>query len=161
LNRQGVPVARCTVERLMRAHGWRGVRRDRRGRATPPAGAAPARGLGGPRPFPPPPHPPVVSPLPPPAPPPPRASPPRRLPPPCPTALVRALCPFRPHPRGGVRLGAVGTRRPPGHRRGLLGAPPPRRHHGRPCPARPPPPPPAAGPRRHRRSRAPLRRRRP
>jgi hypothetical protein len=24
LNRQGVAVARCTVERLMRAHGWRG-----------------------------------------------------------------------------------------------------------------------------------------
>jgi len=34
LNRQGVPVARCTVERLMRAHGWRGVRRDRRVRTT-------------------------------------------------------------------------------------------------------------------------------
>jgi putative transposase len=34
LNREGVPVARCTVERLMRAHGWRGVRRDRRVRTT-------------------------------------------------------------------------------------------------------------------------------
>ena len=34
LRRQGVPVARCTVERLMRAHGWRGVRRDRRVRTT-------------------------------------------------------------------------------------------------------------------------------
>src|SRR5688500_18943763 len=29
LNRQGVPVARCTVERLMRAHGWRGAGRRR------------------------------------------------------------------------------------------------------------------------------------
>ena len=29
LNRQGIPVARCTVERLMRAHGWRGVTRAR------------------------------------------------------------------------------------------------------------------------------------
>ena len=34
LNRQGVSVARCTVERLMRAHGWRGVRRDRQVRTT-------------------------------------------------------------------------------------------------------------------------------
>jgi putative transposase len=34
LNRQGIPVARCTVERLMRAHGWRGVRRGRRIRTT-------------------------------------------------------------------------------------------------------------------------------
>lgn len=34
LNRQGVPVARCTVERLMRAHGWRGVRRGRSTRTT-------------------------------------------------------------------------------------------------------------------------------
>ena len=42
LNRQGVPVARCTVERLMRANGWRGVRRDRRVRTTisTPAGRA-------------------------------------------------------------------------------------------------------------------------
>jgi transposase InsO family protein len=37
LQRQGVPVARCTVERLMQAHGWRGVRRDRRTRTTTPA----------------------------------------------------------------------------------------------------------------------------
>jgi putative transposase len=36
LQRQGVPVARCTVERLMRQHGWRGVRRDRRVRTTIP-----------------------------------------------------------------------------------------------------------------------------
>ncbi len=34
LNRQGVAVARCTVERLMRANRWRGVRRDRRVRTT-------------------------------------------------------------------------------------------------------------------------------
>jgi len=34
LKRQGVQVARCTVERLMREHGWRGVRRDRRVRTT-------------------------------------------------------------------------------------------------------------------------------
>jgi putative transposase len=34
LRRQGIPVARCTVERLMRANGWRGVRRDRRVRTT-------------------------------------------------------------------------------------------------------------------------------
>lgn len=27
LQRQGNPAAKCTVERLMRAHGWRGVRR--------------------------------------------------------------------------------------------------------------------------------------
>lgn len=27
LNRQGIQVARCTVERLMRANGWQGVRR--------------------------------------------------------------------------------------------------------------------------------------
>jgi transposase InsO family protein len=30
LNRQGITAARCTVERLMRAHGWRGVTRGRR-----------------------------------------------------------------------------------------------------------------------------------
>jgi transposase InsO family protein len=30
LQRQGIPVARCTVERIMRAHGWRGVSRARR-----------------------------------------------------------------------------------------------------------------------------------
>jgi putative transposase len=34
LKREGVPVARCTVERLMRANRWRGVRRDRRVRTT-------------------------------------------------------------------------------------------------------------------------------
>ena len=38
LQRQGVPVARCTVERLMRANGWRGVRRERRVRTTVRAG---------------------------------------------------------------------------------------------------------------------------
>lgn len=36
LNRQGIPVARCTVERLMRAHGWRGVTRARTVRTTTP-----------------------------------------------------------------------------------------------------------------------------
>jgi transposase InsO family protein len=30
LQRQGIPVARCTVERIMRANGWRGVTRARR-----------------------------------------------------------------------------------------------------------------------------------
>jgi putative transposase len=34
LQRQGVQVARCTVERLMRRHGWRGVTRRRRPRTT-------------------------------------------------------------------------------------------------------------------------------
>lgn len=34
LNRQGIPVARCTVERLMRAHRWRGVTRARTVRTT-------------------------------------------------------------------------------------------------------------------------------
>ena len=34
LNRQGIPVAKCTVERLKRAHGWRGVTRGRRVRTT-------------------------------------------------------------------------------------------------------------------------------
>jgi putative transposase len=34
LHREGIPVARCTVERLMRQHGWRGVRRGRRIRTT-------------------------------------------------------------------------------------------------------------------------------
>ena len=42
LQRQGIPVARCTVERLMRANGWRGVTRTRRVRTTerirPPSG---------------------------------------------------------------------------------------------------------------------------
>jgi putative transposase len=36
LNRQGIPVARCTVERLMRANGWRGVTRARTTRTTVP-----------------------------------------------------------------------------------------------------------------------------
>jgi hypothetical protein len=36
LNRQGITVARCTVERLMRAHGWRGVTRARTTRTTIP-----------------------------------------------------------------------------------------------------------------------------
>jgi transposase InsO family protein len=34
LQRLGVPVARCTVERLMRTHGWRGVTRQRKIRTT-------------------------------------------------------------------------------------------------------------------------------
>jgi putative transposase len=34
LQRQGVPVARCTVERRMRVHGWRGVTRQRTIRTT-------------------------------------------------------------------------------------------------------------------------------
>ena len=34
LHRQGIRVARCTVERLMRRNGWRGVRRGRRIRTT-------------------------------------------------------------------------------------------------------------------------------
>ena len=37
LRRQGITVARCTVERLMRANGWRGnVRGPRRVRTTVP-----------------------------------------------------------------------------------------------------------------------------
>lgn len=36
LNRQGIPVARCTIERLMRVHGWRGVSRARTVRTTVP-----------------------------------------------------------------------------------------------------------------------------
>ena len=36
LNRQGIPVARCTVERLMRARRWRGVTRARTVRTTTP-----------------------------------------------------------------------------------------------------------------------------
>ena len=36
LNRQGITVAKCTVERLMRAHGWRGVTRGRAVRTTIP-----------------------------------------------------------------------------------------------------------------------------
>ena len=34
LNRQGITVARCTVERLMRANGWRGVTRAKKVRTT-------------------------------------------------------------------------------------------------------------------------------
>lgn len=34
LQRQGIEVARCTVERLMRRHGWQGVRRTRKVRTT-------------------------------------------------------------------------------------------------------------------------------
>jgi putative transposase len=34
LQRQGIPVARCTVERIMRASGWRGVTRARKVRTT-------------------------------------------------------------------------------------------------------------------------------
>jgi transposase InsO family protein len=44
LRRLGVPVARCTVERLMREHGWRGVTRARTERTTvadPAASRAP------------------------------------------------------------------------------------------------------------------------
>src|SRR5205085_5465961 len=40
LNRQGIPVAKCTVERLKRAHGWRGTTRGRRVRTTVPDPAA-------------------------------------------------------------------------------------------------------------------------
>ena len=36
LHRQGLTVARCTVERLMRANGWRGVTRARTTRTTIP-----------------------------------------------------------------------------------------------------------------------------
>jgi putative transposase len=36
LQRQGVPVARCTIERLMRANGWRGASRARTARTTMP-----------------------------------------------------------------------------------------------------------------------------
>jgi transposase InsO family protein len=45
LNRQGIPVARCTVERIMRRHGWRGVRRGKQIRTTIPSGAAKAPDL--------------------------------------------------------------------------------------------------------------------
>jgi putative transposase len=34
LRRQGIPVARCTVERLMRVNGWRGITRTRAVRTT-------------------------------------------------------------------------------------------------------------------------------
>lgn len=44
LQRQGIAVARCTVERLMRANGWQGVTRRKKIRTTvpnPTAGRAP------------------------------------------------------------------------------------------------------------------------
>lgn len=44
LQRQGIPVARCTVERIMRKHGWRGAMRARTIRTTerdPAAARAP------------------------------------------------------------------------------------------------------------------------
>jgi putative transposase len=40
LNREGIPVARCTVERLMRDLGLAGARRGKRVRTTVPAAAA-------------------------------------------------------------------------------------------------------------------------
>lgn len=40
LQRQGIPVARCTVERLMRVNGWKGVVRRKKVRTTEPAPAA-------------------------------------------------------------------------------------------------------------------------
>jgi putative transposase len=40
LNRHGIPVAKCTVERLKRVHGWRGVSRAHRVRTTVPDPAA-------------------------------------------------------------------------------------------------------------------------
>jgi putative transposase len=40
LNRQGIAVARCTVERLMKANGWEGVRRVKKVRTTVPDPAA-------------------------------------------------------------------------------------------------------------------------
>ncbi len=45
LNREGIRVARCTIERLMRARGWRGVVRGRRIRTTIASGAAKAPDL--------------------------------------------------------------------------------------------------------------------
>lgn len=47
LRRQGVPAARCTVERLMREHGWRGVTRARAVRTTVDPAAARAPDLLG------------------------------------------------------------------------------------------------------------------
>jgi putative transposase len=47
LNREGIPVARCTVERLMRAQGLAGVRRGRRIRTTIPGEGVRARDLVG------------------------------------------------------------------------------------------------------------------
>ncbi len=41
LRREGIPVARCTVERLMRAQAWRGVIRGKTVRTTVPDAKAP------------------------------------------------------------------------------------------------------------------------
>ena len=41
LRREGIPVARCTVERLMRDQGWRGVIRGKTVRTTVPDAKAP------------------------------------------------------------------------------------------------------------------------
>jgi putative transposase len=41
LRRQGIEVARCTVERLMRVNGWRGATRAKRVRTTVPEPSAP------------------------------------------------------------------------------------------------------------------------
>jgi hypothetical protein len=43
LQRQGIPVARCTVERIMRGNGWRGVMRARCPPRTTEADPAAAR----------------------------------------------------------------------------------------------------------------------
>ena len=43
LQREAIPVARCTVERVMGAHGWRGVTRARRPPRTTEADPAAAR----------------------------------------------------------------------------------------------------------------------
>ena len=49
LQRQGIPVARRTVERIMRANGWRGATRARPRRAPPSGpGRGPGAGPGGP-----------------------------------------------------------------------------------------------------------------
>src|SRR3546814_3293064 len=40
LQREGIPVAKSTVERLMRANGWQGVRRQKKVRTTVPDPAA-------------------------------------------------------------------------------------------------------------------------
>ena len=50
LQRQGIPVARRTVERIMRANGWRGATRARRAPRTtePRPGRGPGAGPGGP-----------------------------------------------------------------------------------------------------------------
>jgi transposase InsO family protein len=44
LRREGIPVARCTIERIMRANGWRGVSRARRTPRTTESDPAAARG---------------------------------------------------------------------------------------------------------------------